>query len=555
MKHWKVLHDKPLGSIEEIISVLLKNRDISSSDQKEFLSPDIKKVTTSSVGIDLSEIKKSIEKIKNVISKNQAIIIYGDYDVDGICGTAILWETIYSFYKNVHPYIPHRVDEGYGLSEEGIKNILAETKNVGLIITVDNGIVAYDAVDFANKNDIDVIITDHHVRSEKVPAAFSIIHTTKICGTSVAYLFSREIVKEFNSVENKSHLELVALATVADLVPVAGFSRALLKYGLENLKTTKRIGLLALLEEAAVRKEDIETYHIGHVIAPRLNASGRISHAMDSLRLICTTDKNRAKKLAIALGEINRERQDLTKTGATLAVEEIKKQEKSLENLLFVSDKNYNQGVIGLIASRLAEEFYRPSIAVSIGEQMSKGSARSIPGVNIIELIRSCSELLSEAGGHPMAAGFSIETEKLEDFKKEIQSRAQNLDKALFKKSIGIDLELPFQLISLELYDALKKLEPYGIENPEPVFMTKGVTVISVNKVGKEGNHLQMVLEQDGNIFKGIKFRNTINQEIKQKDVIDVAYSLSVNVWKASPKLELRIKDFSLFSDQSTNRY
>ncbi len=556
MKHWKVLHNKPVTSSEEILSILLKNRDIKETETKEFLSPSLKKITSSSVGMDLKEIEKSLEKIKEVISKNQTIIIYGDYDVDGICGTAILWETLYAFYKNVKPYIPHRVNEGYGLSEEGIKNILEENKQVGLIITVDNGIVANAPVEFANKNNIDVIISDHHVKGEKLPDAYSIMHTTAICGTGIAWIFARELFtvlssqfseKTVNSEPTPDNfLELVALATVADLVPVDRSSRALLKFGLEYLRSTKRIGLLALFEQARIKKDDIEIYHIGHVIAPRLNASGRISHAMDSLRLICTTDKNRAKMLALELGEINKERQDLTKTGAETAVENIKKHGENLDSLLFASDENYNQGVIGLIASRLTEEFYRPSIAVSIGKKISKGSARSIPGVNIIELIRSCSDLLKEAGGHPMAAGFSVETKNLELFKKEILKKAQEFDKKLFERSVLIDLELSFNQITLELFDEISTLKPYGVGNPEPVFMTKGVNVISVNKVGKEGNHLQLVLEQDGNIFKGIKFRHTDEQEIKAKSLIDICYSLSVNTWNGKNKMELRIKDIAL---------
>jgi len=547
MKQWKVLHTEPASSIEEIISILLKNRNVSDSQKKDFLSPSLKKVDIHSVGISPNEVQKALEKIKTVIDSQKAIVIYGDYDVDGICGTAILWETIYAFYTNVHPYIPHRVNEGYGLSEEGIKNIQKTIENVGLIITVDNGIVAKNAADFANENNIDVIITDHHVRGKILPVVHAIIHTTELCGTAVAYLFAQEISKEFNSIQNKSHLELVSLATVADLVPLNISNRALLKSGLENLRVTKRIGLLALFSEAVIKKEEVDVYHLGHIIAPRLNAAGRISHAMDSLRLLCTLDGKRAQKLALELGQINKERQEFTKLNSEEASQKIKT-ENNLENVLIVSGEEYQQGVIGLIASRLTEEFYRPSVAISIGDKISKGSARSIPGVNIIELIRSCSEFLKEAGGHPMAAGFSIETNKLGEFKKAILEKAESIDKKLFERSLKVDLEIPFVLISLELYDSLKPLEPYGMGNPEPVFMTKGVTVISVNKVGREGDHLQLVLEQDGKIFKGIKFRHMDKETIKPKTLINVCYSLDINMWGGKSKVELKIKDIVLSS-------
>lgn len=545
MKHWKVLHDAQIQKIEEVVPILLKNRGISENEFKDFLSPDLKKINPQVVGIDSEQLQAAILKIKSAIDTNKAIVIYGDYDVDGICATAILWETIYAFYKNVHPYIPHRVNEGYGLSESGIKNIQKEIENVGLIITVDNGIVAYKSVEFANENKIEVIITDHHVPGEKLPQASAIVHTTKLCGTGVAYLLAQEIIKEFKSPKNKSHLELVALATVADLVPVTGFNRTFLKFGLDALRKTERVGLLALFSEAVINQEEIKSYQIGHMIAPRLNATGRISHAMDSLRLICTTDVERAKNLAKQLGEVNKQRQEFTIDSADEAIMQVKKTQEKLENLVFVSDSNYNQGVVGLIASRLTEEFYRPSIAVSVGDKVSKGSARSIPGVNIIELIRSCSEFLLEAGGHPMAAGFSLETLRLNSFKDAICKKAEEIDKKLFERSLRIDLELPFELINLELYDELNKLEPYGMDNPEPTFTTKGVSVVSLNKVGKNGDHLQMLLEKDGNTYKAIKFRDSGEQDIKQGSIINIAYNLGINTWNGKSKVELRIKDIT----------
>src|SRR3989344_1782074 len=257
-------------------------------------------------------------KIQNSKFKiNEAeIVIFGDYDVDGICGTAILWETLNSLHAKVMPYIPHRIEEGYGLSETGIKNLKLKIKNCRLIITVDNGIVANKAVEFAKKEGIDVIITDHHVASNKLPKAFSIVHTTKVCGTGVAYLLAQEISNLKSQINSKfqkgSHLELVALATVADLVPLTGANRTFLKFGLEALTKTKRPGLLEIFEEARIDKNVIGVYEIGHIIAPRLNAMGRLESAMDSLRLLCTINKERARKLAETLGTTNRQRQELT---------------------------------------------------------------------------------------------------------------------------------------------------------------------------------------------------------------------------------------------------
>ena len=565
MKRWKILNSSRLSvhGSEQIQKILLENRGVKTEKETgEFLSPKLERVTIDSVGIDLKQIKKAIALIKKTIKEGKAIVIYGDYDVDGICGTAILWETIYSFYKNVHPYIPHRVDEGYGLSPAGISNFKFIISNVGLVITVDNGIVANKAVDFAKLNNIQVIITDHHTKSSTLPKADAIVHTTELCGTSVAYLLAKEIsnfkfpifnqFKKQKFPNEEKHLELVALATVADLVPLNKYNRTLLKFGLEKLRKTKRPGLLALFDEAEINKEEIGTYHIGHMIAPRLNASGRITHALDSLRLICTMDKVRAKKLAKQLGEVNKERQQLTMDSALDAINRVRSEnvkgesrsegEGGVRSLIFVENEMYEQGVIGLIASRLVEEFYRPAIAVSIGKEISKGSARSIKGVNIIELIRSSSKYLAEAGGHPMAAGFSIKTENLEAFKKTLIKKAEEIDKSLFERVLKIDLELPFALINLELYSALQALAPFGIGNPEPVFITIGVTVVGLRKVGRDGQHLQVIFQKNGINSKGILFKFD-QEKIKVGDMVDIVYIIVKNEWNGKTSIELKIKD------------
>lgn len=556
MKKWKILNnDTKVDSVTAIITALYKNREISDSEIQSFLSPNIESVTFSSVGIDLQEVKKTIERIRVAISSNQGIVIYGDYDVDGICGTAILWETIYSFYKNVHPYIPHRVDEGYGLSVSGIENIISLTPNVGLIITVDNGIVANKSVAYANSRGIDVIITDHHVKGEKLPDAFSFVHTTKLCGTGVAYLLAQEISKKIQNSEFKiqNSLELVALATVADLVPLNNENRMLLKLGLKELQKTKRPGLIELFLEAGIKKNEVDVYHIGHIIAPRLNATGRISHAMDALRLICTTDLSRAKLLAAMLSKTNKERQVMTFDSAAHAIDSIHNSEFKIQNLILVSDESFDQGVIGLIASRLVEEFYKPSIAVSVGKDISKGSARSIPGVNIIELIRSIPKYLKEAGGHPMAAGFSIETKNLEKFKQALIEKANEvIHKDLFEKILKIDMEIGFNLITMELYSELQKLSPFGMGNPAPVFSTKGVTIASINPVGKNKEHMQIMFEKDAVFLKGILFRFDKDLDLSVGKLVDIAYSIDKNEWQDKVSMQLRIRDLLPFGSRST---
>ena len=543
--------------IEEIISVVLANRGIKTKKEKEeFLNPDLSKVTPDSVGIDSKQLSLSLVRIKKAIENQEQIVVFGDYDVDGICGAAILWETLDSLGAKVLPYIPHRVEEGYGLSKVGISNLIRSTSsgqisNVKLIITVDNGIVANDAVEFAKKHLIDVIITDHHVAKAELPKAFAIVHTTKLCGAGVAYLLSQAIFNFQFSISNKmpgDHLALVALATVADLVPLVGANRTLLKFGLEELRKTERPGLLALFEEAGIDKETIDTYEIGHVIAPRLNAMGRLESAMDSLRLLCTKDKQRAKKLALMLGSVNRERQMVTQDSVAHAKSHVMENKLHDKKLLFVVHESYNPGVIGLVAGKLVEEFYRPAIVLSKGEKYTKASARSIAGFNMVEFIRSASEFLVDAGGHPMAAGFTVETEKIEDLKKKLEEMAEKLlgDESFVRK-VRIDMELPFSFIGTELYEALEKLSPFGMANPKPVFLTKKVVIEDMRLVGADGKHVKLKVKSGKAEFEAIAFgMGEKSSKFQMGDEVSIVYTIEEEVWNGNKKLQIKIKDAML---------
>ena len=559
MKKWETVTKVKTESLklknEEIISALLKNRGIVTKKQtEEFLNPKLSKVTLTSVKINASQVKKSVDRIKKAIKNKEQVIVFGDYDVDGICGSAILWETLNDLGAKVMPYIPNRIDEGYGLSEKGISNLKSQISNIKLIITVDNGIVANKAVQFAKKQGIDVIITDHHVPSEKLPKAFSIVHTTLLCGTGVAYLLSQEIKnKILNSKKTirhnpyaTSHLELVALATISDMVPLLGANRTLLKYGLLELHKTKRPGLLALFKEAQINPETIGVYEIGHIIAPRLNAMGRLESAMDSLRLVCTTNKERAEELAYKLAGTNKERQNVTEEAVLHAKAKVRASTFEKEKLLFISDESYEQGVIGLVAGRLVEEFYIPSIVISKGDIYSKASARSVTGFNIIEFIRSELELLVDVGGHPMAAGFTVETAKLELLEKNLKKRAKELlGEEKLKRLLRIDLELPVLNLNQNLYDAIQKLQPFGMKNPEPTFLTKNLVIEDIRLVGNGGKHLKIQLKSQNSKVKidGIAFGMGEGNGFKIGDSVDVVYNLSENEWNGNKNLQLKIKD------------
>lgn len=545
MKKWQVesnLKIQDLGKDKNsLIKILLENRGVKTKkDVDEFLNPALSQITTKSLKLSQKQIDKSVIRIKKAIKNKERIIIFGDYDVDGICGAAILWETLNFLKADVMPYIPSRFDEGYGLSKEGIDNLLEKGK-IDLIITVDNGIVANSAVDYAQRKGIDVIITDHHVRNKRLPNAFSIIHTTLLCGAGVAYVFSKQILKQKIS-EEDDHLSLVSLATIADLVPLIGANRTFVKYGLIALRKTERPGLLALMDKSKIKREDLGVYEIGHVIAPRLNAMGRLSSAMDSLRLVCTTNKKRAEDLSFVLSKTNFERQQLTVEILESAKEKVRK--KELKNLIFIADKSYQQGIIGLVAGRLVEEYYLPSIVISKGEKFSKASARSVKGFNIIEFLRTASDLLVDVGGHPMAAGFTVETEKLDLLEKKLfENAAKLIKKEHLEQVLRIDLELPVEFINLEVYKTIQQLSPFGMANPEPTFLTKNLKIENIRLVGNDGKHLKLKLSKNSNYLDAIAFGIGNNHGFKIGDSIDTVYSLDENAWNGNKNLQLKIKD------------
>jgi len=542
MKKWEILHT---GKIADLVTILLENRGIKTAQEREaFLHPNLGDVTPKAVGIDAKQLKKALARITTAIEKKEQIVVFGDYDVDGITGSAILWESLHGLGAKVLPYIPHRVDEGYGLSKIGIENVMQQIENVALIITVDNGIVANDAVTFANTKNIDVIITDHHVppsgEFEKVPDAHAIVHTTKLCGASVAWLLAKEL-----GVNEDRHLELATLGTVADLVPLTGANRAIVKAGLEKVADTRRPGLQELYKNAGLQKEVFSPYEIGYVIGPRLNAAGRVESAMESLRLLCTTKRDRAIELAAKLELVNKERQQLLKEAKEHAIAGVRTQGEAIKKLLVVSDARYAQGIIGLVAGKLVEEFYRPAIVLSLGETTSKASARSVSGFNIIEFLRLHTSHLINVGGHPMAAGFTIETKKIAAFQKALETKAEEfLTAEILTRTLKIDCELPFSLITQKLYQSLQQLGPFGMNNPEPVFATKGVTIADLRIMGKDKTHLRLQLRQDDAVFEAVGFGMAeLASNMHSGDTIDVAYTIDENVWNGNVKLQLMIKD------------
>lgn len=546
MKKWDILPQlKPrIANESEILQQLLNNRGIiKKKDIQLFLQPKAAfELSAHDVGIDQASLTAAMERIRKAIQQKESIVVYADYDADGITAGAILWETLYGMGARVMPYIPHRVEEGYGLSVKGIDSI-RQKFDPTLVITVDHGITAWEKVEYAKSLGIEVIITDHHAKPEKIPQAIT-VHTTQLAGSGVSWFLAKEI-------SGKQDEELTALATigtVADLVPLIGPNRAIVKEGLAALNRTTRVGLLAMLTDAGLRRGSLSTYSISHVLAPRLNAMGRIVHAMDALRLLCTKQEDKAMILARQLGLTNKERQKMTEDAAFRAKDALLMagNEKNTKKLLFLAHTEYNQGIIGLVAGRLVEEYYRPAVVVAVGEEISKASARSISGFNIVEAIRSVSDLLIDVGGHPMAAGFTVETKNLSVLQQRLESLAETqLDQESLTRKLRVDVEIPLKLATEELCTTLKQMEPFGFGNPEPVFVSRKVELRDAQLLGSEGKHLKFKIRQaDGQLFQVVAFgMGDLYPKLSPNMVFDVAYTLEMNEWNGSKRLQLKARD------------
>lgn len=565
MKKWDIITESlpsrqagkilnPKSKIEDIVSLLLKNRGLTTKKEiEDFLHPpEPFLLTPTAVDIDEGPLRKALRRISDAIDKKESIVVYADYDADGITAGAIMWETIYQLGGHVMPYIPHRVEEGYGLSIKGLDAVAAQYDPT-LIITVDHGITAKDKVAYAKKLGIDVIVTDHHVKPDALPVC-TIVHTTKLSGSGVSWFVAKELIKKRKGKKAKEEgdeiLALAAIGTIADMVPLVGPNRTVAKYGLAAMNKSTRVGLTALIEEAGLQKGTLGTYDVSHVLAPRLNAMGRIEHALDALRLLCTKRPDKARDLAQKLNLTNKERQQMTELSAIHAKDIARGISK--KKLLFIAHESYNQGIIGLVAGKLVEEFYRPAIVIAKGETISKASARSIAGFNIIEAIRKSSDILVDAGGHPMAAGFTIETKYLALLEERLVVLAEKelTDDALIRL-LRIDTEIPLEGVNSELWQALRAFAPYGFGNPEPVFVTRDVRTADVRLVGADGKHLKLRLQQpmsavaiDAIAFGMGELYGKLHPDVQ----VDIAYTIDMNQWNGKRSLQLKIKDIHVVS-------
>lgn len=507
--------------ISDTVAKLMVNRGIYNLDiAKEYLSSSIGELHNPT---DMLGMSGAVELMRNSIIKGEKILIVGDYDVDGVISTYVLYIAISKCGGNVSFHIPDRIKEGYGINESIIKK--ASEDNIDIIITCDNGIAAIEQVKLAKELGIKVIITDHHdvpfieednVRKYVVPEADYVLNPKqencnyefdKICGAGVAYKFVQCLYKEFNIPNEELYdlIQYVAMATVCDVVDLVSENRILVKEGLKRINDTSNIGLRALFKETGLEGKEITVYSLGFVIGPSINASGRLEQAEWALKLLITKDKNEAEELAKKLNELNKDRQELTQTGLEEAIKIIEENNMAKDKVLVVYLEDVHESIAGIIAGRIREKYNLPTIILTKAHEGAKGSGRSIEEYNMFEELLKCKDLLGKFGGHPMAAGMSIPSENIDKFREKLNEVTTLSDEDIIPK-VSIDMPLPINKINYKLIDEIALLEPYGKGNPKPNFAVKGLMVKAARILGKNNNVLKLNLTDGYLNIDGIYF-------------------------------------------------
>jgi len=545
--NWNIIDSTIPRDATELKEILLKNLQLE--DSKDFFSPPHPlDISLAEVEIDEAQLKLAVTRILQAKENQEEIVIWGDYDADGVCSTGILWQALYDLDCKVVPFFPHRKKHGYGLSDKALDDFLAKNKPA-LIITVDNGIVAHQPAQRVIDEGIDLIITDHHQSEDKLPPALAVVHSTQLCGATVAWMLAREVLREVGIEVNQTwQLDLAAIATIADQVPLCHANRSFAKHGLEALRTSNRLGVKALLAQSKQDQKTITSQTVGFGIAPRINAMGRLGHSLDALRLLLTKNKTRATQLAQVLGETNAHRQEMTYEMYGQALSQADKWKD--EHIIIVYSDDYHEGVVGLIAGRLMEKFHKPAIAISVGGGIGKASARSVAGVNIVELIREVRDDLLEVGGHPMAAGFGVEEKKLAQVIGRLKKLAQEkISQELLRPSIEVAAVVPFKLIDEKTIKTIWEFAPFGQGNVEPTLGFKEVRVLQVFTVGADNQHLKIVGQGDDGVTP-INFlfwrQGALAEKIIKGDKIDVAGILEINEWRGKKSVQIRVRDIKI---------
>lgn len=555
LKNWQIdpritpEAEEALKAFPPIVRQLLFNRGYASDETaRKFLKASVAFDTSP---WQLKGMEKVIDRLLIAIQKQEPVVIYGDYDVDGVTATALLVQVLNSMGVIVREYIPNRFDEGYGLNTEALDAIKA--KGAKVVITVDCGIRSLEEIEYARHLDLDLIVSDHHHPGEILPHAYAIINPKQpgdlypdkdLAGVGVAFKIAEALLERLpeNGFNKESLLDLVALGTVADLAPLVGENRFLVRRGLRQLSQTQRQGIFSLAAVAGLNLKNINASDIGFGLGPRLNAAGRLDSALAAFNLLSTTDIFQAGQLAQKLEIQNRDRQQVTRSMQEQA-EKMVLDENPAAFLIFAVDPDFNPGVVGLAASRLSDMYYRPAIVASKGEETTRGSCRSIPEFHITEALEKCADLLVRYGGHAAAAGFTVENSNLPELKQRLTLIAE-------KQLIGKDLQPTLSadaLVSLselntKLLEQLAWFEPTGYGNPEPVFVSEGVRISNSRTVGSDGKHLKLSVTDGYSQFEAIAFRMGDLQPTLPSHV-DILFTFEFNEFNGRKNLQLKVRD------------
>lgn len=554
-KRWHIADEitpeaaRALHGYPPILQQILFNRGYATHEAaRNFLQA---KAPQNTDPFQLADMQPAVERIRQSLDNYEHIAVYGDYDVDGVTATALLLQYLGSLGANVSGYIPHRFNEGYGLNKTAIKSL--SEKGVGLIISVDCGIRSLEEASWARELGVDLVICDHHTSGEILPEAVAVIDPKRpddqypeknLAGVGVAFKLASaldaSLEKRGPGVE--ACLDLVALGTVADLVPLTGENRTLVRSGLEVIRAKRRQGLLSLIGVSGLIPEKVTSMDIGFGLGPRINAAGRLETAMDALALLTSTDVFEAGRIAQQLETLNRKRQSITREIQKQA-EEIAFAEDDDLMLLFAAHPEFNAGVVGLAASRLTEQFYRPAIVGHSDDEFTVASCRSIAEFHITEALDQCADLLVRYGGHAAAAGFTVQNSKLPQLIEKLNWIAEEqLSGKELVPTLTADVELPLSDLKPEILEYLDWLQPTGYGNPQPQFVSRRLKAMSSRAVGKDQSHLKLIVSYDKITFDAIAFRqgHWIGQ-LPEK--IDLLYRFEVNEFRGRKTLQLNVQD------------
>jgi single-stranded-DNA-specific exonuclease len=535
---WKILSHYPSDPIKEI----LKSRGVV--DDASYFNPDYDSLQRS---LGIPGMDFAMARLSQAKKKKEKIAVFMDYDADGICGGAILYLTLKKDFKNIEWEVPLR-SAGYGLNKKSIDNFLQSKVNI--ILTVDCGIRNNDEIAYAYSKGIEVIVFDHHKLGDSLPEEAIIVHpllkSNKLefraySGGGVAFMFARAYLNQNG--QEKWLLDLAAISSVADMVPLISDNRTIVKYGLTVLKKTKNIGLKSLYKIAQINESRVGTYEIGFQIAPRLNAAGRMDDPRKSFKLLTTTSNKEAEQMAKELNSHNQARQEELDFAQKSACDQVGKKKLYHNKIIIIKDKDWSEGILGLIAGRVCDTFYRPTIALR-DEKMMRGSARSVPGVDITKLLATSGDLLASFGGHNQAAGLSLERKKFQSFLKHIINEGEKIPSKVLSKQLQIDALVGVEGINMQLAKKIQKMEPFGLGNKKPVFVCEKMEITNVTKIGKDEKHLRIEMKKNGYILNGVVFNAQRNSlAFKNGEILDVAFNLKIDEYNGREKLDLFIED------------